>query len=97
MLDETYEEKNKYLLRALAVKSLTRSLVDMSRKASKSTPLKRSKHRFGHPTPNQDRFSHPTLIWRRGNASAAEALRIGVGVGSVAWVSDVDLLMVDRQ
>ena len=45
----------------------------------------------------QDRSGHPTLIWGRGNASTVEALRIGVGVGSVAWVSDVDLLMVDQQ
>ena len=42
MKDEIYEEKKQreYLLRALAVKSLTRSSVDMSRRASKSTPLK---------------------------------------------------------
>ena len=66
MKDEIYEEKNKYLLRALAVKSLTRSSVDMSRRASKSTPLKRSKHRFGHPTPNPRPFWPPNIDLGKG-------------------------------
>ena len=55
-----------YLLRALAVKSLTRSSVDMSRRASKSTPLKRSKHRFGHPTPNPRPFRPPNIDLGKG-------------------------------
>ena len=60
------KNKNKYLLRALAVKSLTRSSVDMSRRASKSTPLKRSKHRFGHPTPNPRPFWPPNIDLGKG-------------------------------
>ena len=40
MKDDIYEEKNKYLLQALVVKSLIRSLVAMLRRASKSMPLK---------------------------------------------------------
>ena len=95
MKDEIYEEKNKYLLRALAVKSLTRSSVDMSRRASKSTPLKRSKHRFGHPTPNPRPFRPPNIDLGKGKCigcrdfadrQRGSALGLGRCRGSATWI-----------
>ena len=95
MKDDIYEEKIKNLLQALAVKSLTRSLVDMLRKASKSTPLKRSKHRFGHPTPNPRPFRPPNIDLGKGKCiggrdfadrQRGSALGLGRCRGSATWI-----------